>query len=311
MDERRHYRVGFVWPVLLIGAGVMFLLNTLNIVSWDAWATLLRLWPLLLIAIGLDLLVGRRFPLGSALLAVTLVVVLALALQGALPLTSQAASSASVDHTESVSQPAEGAERASVNISFGSGALNVAALPASSDLLIEGQVDLSKGETIHQEFRKTGAGATYTLESAGTWSSGPEFIWEKNGKTWDLSLNRAVPLTLTVDAGAGRSTLDLTNLTLQRFNLDGGVGQVTVKLADTGRYDVRVDGGVGQVVLMIPQGLAARVQVDGGLGGVTTQGNFTRRGDVYTTGAYDSAENRATVYVNGGVGQVVLKTLSE
>lgn len=311
MDERRHYRGGFVWPVVLIGAGVVFLLSNLGIISSEVWITLLRLWPLLLIAVGLDLLVGRRFPLGSALLAVVLVVVLALAAQGALPLVNVNAASANVDHTDTISQPTQGVDRASVSISFGSGTLNLGSLAAKSDLLIEGTVDLSKGESIHQDYRATAGTGVYKLESNGTWSSGPEFVWEQNGKSWDLNLNQELPLDLKVNAGAGRSTLDLTNLTLRRFDLDGGVGQVTVKLADTGKYDVDINGSVGQVVIMIPQGLAARVQVEGGLGGVTTQGNFKHQGDVYTTGDYASAENRATIKISGGVGQTVLKTLSE
>ena len=310
MEERRHYRGGFVWPVVLIGAGIVFLLNNLGVISWDVWATLLRLWPLLLIAVGLDILVGRRFPLGSALLALTLVVVLALGVRGSLPLVNTSVSSVTVDRTETVSQQTEGVEKASVSIGFGSGALNIAALAPNSDLLIEGAVDLSKGESIRKEYRTTGGAGVYTLESTGSWSSGPDLIVSPS-KNWDLNLNQDLPLELKVNAGAGKSTIDMTNLTLRRFDLDGGVGQVTVKLADSGRYDVRIDGGVGQVIIMIPQGLGARVQVDGGLGGVTTQGDFTHRGDVYTTGNYDTAENRATVYVSGGVGQTILKTLSE
>lgn len=36
-----------------------------------------------------------------------------------------------------------------------------------------------------------------------------------------------------------------------------------------------------------------------------------QQGGDYVTGDYNAAENRATVEVKGGVGQIVLKTLSE
>jgi hypothetical protein len=308
MEEKRHYRGGFVWPVMLIGAGVVFLLNNLGIVSWDVWGTLLRLWPVLLIAIGLDLLVGRRFPLGSALLAGLLVVVLVLAAQGALPVAVNA--SANVDRTETVSQPVEGAARAAVIIRFGSGELNVTALPSDSGQLVEGTADLSRGETLRQDYRKSGDSGVFTLASDGSWSSGPEFFFNQQ-KSWDLGLNRDLPLDLQVNAGAGKSMLDLVSLNLRRLQLDSGVGQATVKLPETGKYNVRINGGVGQTVLMVPEGLAVRVEVDGGLGGVSAQGEFTREGDTYVTGNFANAENRATVEVDGGVGQLVLKTLSE
>ena len=310
MEERKHYRGGFVWPVILIGAGIVFLLNNLGLVGWDVWSTLFRLWPVLLIAVGLDILVGRRFPLDSLLLAGLLVVVLALAVQGALPVGVNASASGNVDRTETVSQAIDGAERATVDIRFGSGALNVTALASDSGSLVEGTADLSRGETLRQDYRKSGDAGAFTLESAGTWSSGPDFILAPE-KTWDLSLNRDLPLDLIVDAGAGQSTLDLVNLNLRSLTLDGGVGQVTVKLPAKGKYDVRIDGGVGQVIVMVPEGLAARVNVDGGLGGVTTQGAFRRDGDNYLTGDYATAENRATITVTGGVGTVALKTLNE
>lgn len=308
--EERHYRGGFVWPIVLIGAGIVFLLNNLGLVGWEVWQTLLRLWPVLLIAVGLDLLVGRRFPLGSALLGVLLIVVLALAAQGTLPAMTSVASATTVERTETVSQTLDGAERATVNIDFGAGAFNLTALPSDSDKLIEGTADLSRGETLRQDYRVNGGVGTLTLQSAGNWSAGPEWLGDQS-KTWDLSLNRDLPMDLRIDAGAGKSTLDLVNLTLRRFALDGGVGQVTVKLPGKGQYEVSIDGGVGQVVLMVPEGLAARVTVDGGLGGVSAQGDFTREGDAYVTGDYGRAENRATITAQGGVGQIVLKTLSE
>lgn len=308
--EKRHYRGGFVWPIILIGAGIVFLLNNLGLMGWEVWQTLLRLWPVLLIAVGLDLLVGRRFPLGSALLALLLVVVVALAARGSLPAAVNAASATTVDRTETVTQTIDGANQATVNIDFGTGAFNLSALAPDSDKLIEGTADLSRGETLNKDYRVNSGVGTFTLKSAGNWSSGPDFLGDQ-GKTWDLSLNRDLPIDLRIDAGAGKSTLDLVNLTLRRFQLDGGVGQVTVKLPGRGQYDVRIDGGVGQVVVMVPDGLAARVTVDGGLGGVSAQGGFTRQGDVYMTGNYDAAENRASITVQGGVGQIMLKTLSE
>lgn len=309
MNERRHYHGGFVWPVILIGAGIVFLLNNLGMVSWNIWETLFRLWPVVLIAVGLDLLVGRRFPLGSALLAVLLIVVLALALQGALPQTVTASGN-TVDRTVQVSEDLKGNEQASVNIGFRSGALSIGALSEGSPKLIEGSADLSKGESLNQDYSGSNGTGRFALQSQGGLTVGPEIVFGDSEKSWDLSLNRDIPLDLTVSTGAGKSTLDLTLLKLRRLNLDGGVGQVTVKLPAQGQYSAQVDGGVGQVVVMVPEGVAARIQTDGGLGAVSATG-FRQEGDRYVTGDYNTAANRADVTVKGGVGQVVLKKLSE
>jgi hypothetical protein len=309
MNERGRYRGGFVGPILLIGAGIVFLLNNLGIISWDVWSVLLRLWPVILIAVGLDLLVGRRVPLGSLLLGLLLIVVLVLAVQGALP-EPQVASLMSVDRTQEINGDLKGAERASVVIRFGAGTLNLGALPEDSPQLIRGTVDLSRNETLNQSYSGSNGAVSFTLESEGSWTTGAD-VFMDSGKSWDLSLNRDIPLDLRVSSGAGKSSIDLTSLNLSRFDLNGGVGQVTVKLPAQGRYPVRVDGGVGQIVIMVPEGLAARVRVDGGLGGVTTEGDFSHSEDTYTTGNFDTAENRAEIQVDGGIGQIVLRTLSE
>ena len=56
--RRRGYRSLF-WPVVLIAAGVLWLLSNLGIMTAENWSVLVQLWPILLIAAGLDMIVGR------------------------------------------------------------------------------------------------------------------------------------------------------------------------------------------------------------------------------------------------------------
>ena len=48
------------WGILFLFLGVVFLLQTLNILPWGLWRTLGRLWPVLIIALGICLAM-RRF----------------------------------------------------------------------------------------------------------------------------------------------------------------------------------------------------------------------------------------------------------
>lgn len=43
--------------VTLIAAGIVFLLNTTGIVSWEIWGYILRFWPFILILIGIRFLI--------------------------------------------------------------------------------------------------------------------------------------------------------------------------------------------------------------------------------------------------------------
>lgn len=50
-----HRRGSLIGPILLIGAGLLFLLSNFGVIDANIWRSLLNLWPLLLIAAGLDI----------------------------------------------------------------------------------------------------------------------------------------------------------------------------------------------------------------------------------------------------------------
>ena len=77
-----EYRSLF-WPIVLIAAGVVWLLNNMGVISNEQISVLGRIWPVFLIAIGLDVLIGRQSLALSALIAVgTVLVIVALMLVG-------------------------------------------------------------------------------------------------------------------------------------------------------------------------------------------------------------------------------------
>ncbi len=309
MEAKREHRGGLVWPIILVAAGVVLLLNNLGLLSWDIWGTLWRLWPVLLIAIGLDIIIGRRSFWGSLLVGILLLAVLGAAIKFGLPKGISGAVS-TVDHTETVSEALKGAERAEVQIGFGTGTLNLAALPAGSSQLIEGDLDLSQGERLVLNHTGSSSAEQLSLDSKNSWTPAFNTTTDER-KTWDLELNRDLPIDLKVDTGVGTSILDLTQMNLTRVQINGGVGETTVKLPQRGRYDVTIDGGVGQITVIIQQGLAARIKVDTGLGNVRVDGNFAQRDEEYISENYSTAENRADVEIDGGIGQIIIREVTE
>jgi hypothetical protein len=305
---RHHYRGGLVWPVILIGAGVVFLLNNLGLLSWNVWGTLFRLWPVLLIAIGLDILFGRKSIIGSLIVALLLVMVLGVAISIGAPNWDFSGVGA-VDRTETINVELKDASRADVEIDFGTGSLQLAALPADSQTLVKGSADLSRTERLQVDQSSSGGTARVTVRSSHDQLPLTNSVNDR--KRWELDLNRNVPLNLRVDLGVGTSTLDLSQLQLAELQVDGGVAEATTKLPAVGRFDVKINGGIGQMTIIIPQGLAVHLQVDGGIGNVNVTGNFDRNGQEYTSPNFNSAANRANITVDGGIGQIVVRQVSE
>lgn len=69
---------GITGPIVVIGFGLIFLSNNFGLLEWNILDVIKRLWPILLIAVGLDLVIGRR-SIWSAILALIFLLVILLA----------------------------------------------------------------------------------------------------------------------------------------------------------------------------------------------------------------------------------------
>ena len=274
-----------------------------RLIGWGIWETLLKLWPVLLIGIGLDLWIGRRSVWGSFAVAVLLLGVLGAALWFGVP---QGVSTESVRRKENVQQAIGEVTKADVDVDFSFGRLQIDALPEGA-ALVEGTVDLGERETLDQSYRAQNGTGYYVLKShnEGIVSWPATELWDSD-HVWDLGLSRDIPLALHVSLGAGRSYVDLSRLNVTRLTMDCGVGEVHLTLPRQGSLSAHVDGGVGEIVITIPSGMAARIAVDRGLGGRDVSGDYIQSGDSYVSPDYDTATNRVSLNVNGGIGKVTI-----
>jgi hypothetical protein len=303
-EDRMKPRGSLVWPLVLIGIGVLFLLSNLGIVDWEIWPTLLRLWPLLLVAVGLDLLLGRRSGIWAG---ITIVIVMAMFAGGIWLVQTTTSVWTGELITEEIVQELGEAEYAEVYINMGVGVLEIDSLKSES-LLISGTVEIAEDEEIIQEFDINRDTAGYTLSTRGqeyypSWLINQHWDGDKN---WKLSINDAVPVDLKLNCGVGVADVDVSGLILRSLVLDNGVGETDVYLPATGQYTVRIDAGVGQITVHIPAGLAVQMNLDTGLGNTSISGDFIHRNGLYTTEGFEEAENYAEVSIDGGVGEIVI-----
>lgn len=297
--EQRERKGSLFGPLLLVAGGAILLLNNFGLIEWDIWLRLLRLWPIFIIGAGLDLLLGRRSMIGSVIVAGLLIALLAV---GVWYLSSQMPDVPA--HVQEVNYGLEGASKAEVSISFGVGTLKLGAL-GDSRQLIEGTVDLGKGETLISDHQLKGNKVMLTLNSKMLTPLSYPGSYTRD-KTWKLSLNSSVPLSLHVDTGVGTTELDLRRLDVSKLSVNAGVGKTTIVLPQQGQFDVEIDAGVGEVIIQVPEGLAVQINVEGSLGGVDVPGSYRRSGNEYTSSGYNTASNRADIEINGGVGRIVI-----
>jgi len=284
-----------VWPYLLIGAGVLLLLVNVGWLSLFALGSLFTVWPVVLIAVGADLVTGGRWrrPIVVGAAAV------ALLWWFLVPRGTGAAATVEVAHR------LDGARAAAIVLRLGVGAAEIDA-DADAGTLVAGTIRTAPGEAIAQA--AANVGGTARVEIAAR-SSGSVSVMGGDRRRWDLSLTREVPLDLRIQAGVGRTEIDLRDARLSAFDYTAGVGETIVELSERGGYRAELDLGVGATTVRIPQGVEARVTVRTGLGRANVAGSFDRDGDAYTTPGYANAapEGRIELSVRGGVGSVTVQ----
>ena len=292
-------RPSLVGPVLLIGLGALLLLQNLGYLPFGLWSTLWRLWPLILIVVGLDLLIGRCSALGS-LAAVGLT---ALLVAGALFWSARYRGQASGAGAEPVTvrQPVGDADSAEVRLEFGAGQLNVEKAEGERYL-----VDGTATTAVRSSYSVTGGVGRLELRQ----ESRDFFIFPPFGDApapvWDLGLAGTLPLGLTVETGAGEATIDLTGLTLTQFDLNTGVGATRVTFPAEGQIEASISGGVGELRITIPEGMPARLTVSTGVGDFSVSSTFTRRDDTYETADFSTAGDYLELDLSLGIGSVVV-----
>ena len=296
--EKRRRRSSIVLPSILKLLGILLLLYNLGLVDWNVWAAIARFWPLILVALGLELILGRGSISRSIVIIIILVIISGLALRHP---TARGA----VTRTR-VEKPLSGATSAQIQINMGVGALYLSSLPDSSDL-ISGTVDTAVGEWLREDFKVIANKARLVLSTENS-----DFFADFNffglgaqpARKWDLSLNESIPVSLDIRTGVGEARIDLEHVLAIDVEVKTGVGKTDLTLPATGHSRVTLSGGIGETIIHIPKGVAARIRTKTGIGSVQVYGNYTRQNKEYISPDFHTAESRVDLEVKGGIGSI-------
>jgi hypothetical protein len=284
----------------LIGLGAVLLLNNLGLLTWSIWDAVLVTWPILLVAAGLDILIGRRSALGSLL---ALLVTLALFAWVVWLFGSEAGAGEASGGAE-FSQPLSGAAEARIVINPGVGRLHLDALTDSANL-VEGSIPRSFEDSVERDFEVEGETATFSLRPPG--AAIDSFVGSAGRGLWAVRINPEVPVHLDLDLGMGETQVDMTGLTVRDVQVSMGLGQTTVILPDEDGFQATIEGAIGQTTVIIPQGLALRIKLDTGIAGRQLPPDYQRQDNIYTSPGYEGADNQAELQASQAIGRITIR----
>ena len=293
-------REGMVAPAFFIGVGIIFLLSNLGYLSVNTWQMVFTLWPIMLIAIGFDILVGRR----SLLLSLLGVVVILIVLAGSLWIFGVSFTGGNVVSGEQIQQSLNGATRAIIKIESSAGEMQIGSM-SQPDILLDGRIPSAEEEKIRSSYTVSNGVGTYRLSDTGA----QVFLPTRHAQDWlwDLDITNAIPVDLGLSMGAGSAEAALRDLNLENLTVNLAVGSATVTLPDQGSMEAQLEGAIGHIVIIVPRGVGVQVRADTGLASINVPENYSHAGDVYESPGYSSAENRVDIVVSIAIGSVDIR----
>ncbi|MBD3168538.1 MAG: hypothetical protein GF307_03575 [candidate division Zixibacteria bacterium] len=294
--------------LILIGTGLILLGNTLGYIDWFVWGDLFKLWPALLIAIGIELIFRKSKT--PALAYVSPLIILACfiyALAGDVALANGSSSKYKKEIMYAISD--EQME--------GIGSLDY-------------RFDLSVGS-----FEFDSADSGVFLADLEYYGSKPAFDFEnddgegeielkypkcrsyksvgKNGCSSFLYLDDRKPTVLDINADVVEMALDLIDIEVTDLNIDSGVSDIMVRFGDKADYlEASFDIGVSELSVFIPENVAVRLRKDTGLASVSYKslGLIKAGKGVYESPDYGVAPKKISLDIDAGISDIEVKYYS-
>ncbi len=287
-------------PVFMIVLGSVFLMNSLGMIGWETWDVLWRLWPVILVAVGIEILIGRRSLWVSLLATVVIVGVLGVVI---FTMVGTGFTRGTPLAEEAVHQVLEDIDRAEVSLRPAVGRLDVSGVSQSPDL-VSGSFQADSFGNVFADYSVESRTGRFVMRSQPMVNFPGGSGWD-----WELFLNGSLPLDLELAMGVGEVNADLAVLDLEKLDVSQGVGDIDLTLASQGDYSSDISQAIGKVLVRIPAELGVRIQVSRAISSLDLPANFERSGDFYYSPNYQSAENQVNLDISQAIGSVEVVVL--
>jgi hypothetical protein len=303
------------WGIFFLALGAVPLAYHQGLVSSSALGDAWRLWPLIIVGIGLTFVLSRTpaFFVGGTVVAICL----GLVFGSAISIGPNVACGSDGHNPVNVTQSGMFDRDSVVNLDLQCGSASITTTSNSQWRVVAN----NNGGHAPQVTSAPGLLAVTSSKTQG-WSL------DRGKDDWQIGLPTGVPITLAaeLDMGDAHFTLASANLSSARFDLNLGSLHVDLSGAQVGALNVSTNLGSAYVILDGSSNLTARLEtnlgsldvcVPGGLGVQVTASDslsssdlggvgLTKNGSVWQTPGYDIAQHKANLTIDTSLGSVKL-----
>ena len=304
--------------LLIVFIGVIALLTSLNVFDFH-WSIVWRLWPMMLIILGIAILPINDYIKALVLLA-TLGVGCLLYHHESKHYEGNAISrffnnhvsnwnwnwgdddddsddDDDFDYNQHFSEPFNDVERASIDIDFGAGDLELmrpcaelASVNATSNFVkYSFRSEQGEGKT---SLYLTGRGKSKSLKRS-------------NDNDLEIALCQHPVWDVSIDMGAADAELDFSPYKVENIKIDGGACDIDLKLGDHGcNTKVELNTGVSDIDIMVPQSVDCEIRIESAITGKDFVGFEKIEKGLWRTTGFGQGANQIVIEMSCAVSDI-------
>lgn len=329
VEKKRNYS----WAIFLIVLGIVFFLNTTNVVGWAIWLYVARFWPILIILVGLRIISGNsgfgRFISAFLTFFLTISVFTISYMQltsKPIPIFPDKVNSWVLDggsgivnlgrelssSTESLSfSQYQGVIERNLNIEVGAGKFILKEDDIDDYILINSHYpDTYKPPELIHDMQSQILDITFK----GATSRGFQLFYDNS--SYDITTGQlSLPINIDINLGAGSGQMMFNTTPINNFYSEVGAGKLSVdfNFASIPAGEIHLFVGAGEMNLNLPSRVGYTLEYDLGIGDIRIDGEsiskFSSDRKKYTSANYDKSSTKINILVNVGVGSFHIGTL--
>lgn len=292
--------------VVIILVGIIWLLSNLDIFSFSVvdvfFRSLGRLWPIILIGIGVNILLKEN---AVVRLLVWLIIFMTIFVYGIFTVNNGTGydyhysphynDTKSHDYTLTKE---EATVEGKLNFNFGAGQLTLASIDNNLMEVKSNIPDLKYDHRFQDGNKKVILDFNKTKYS---------FQGNHEKLFCNMNLHQGVTWEMDLDLGAAKGNLDLKNLIINKIDLDVGAADLDLYLGEKsmGQNRIDINAGASNLEIYVPNEAGLKVKIDSALSGNNLSNlDLVKNGDYYISPDYESKDVQFLFDIDMGVGNL-------
>lgn len=304
LKEVRMNPARFRWGILFILAGVLLILHNFRLMDWWAWEKILSLWPLILIAIGVEKIFARtKIQFISYLAPVALAaIVIFVAVNGNLD-----------DNFRRIGNT----YRYNLEMKPGYKSLTLDFALDDKDLSVGGAKD---GDLVRCRFGSNGSDPDVRVEendgdvNLRFEEDDHTVVWfgtrsyHRFSNRWSARINNSIPMNLNCSGDKSDMRIDGRDLDIRKLKIDSDDGDINLSIGSLAEsVKVILRGDEADFTMLVPKNAGIKVVgADESLNRRFEKIGFIESPDGYISEGYDSLSPKIELDMSGDISQFSL-----